>query len=64
MPVDDPSSSPGQVIFPTILVMLFILKSSEPFYSLTILDNVYPLRTYLRDVIYTEGWGQLVGVTE
>lgn len=60
----DPGSSPGQVIFPTILVLLFSLKYSEPFYCLTILDNAYPLRTYLRDVIYTEGWGQLVSVTE
>lgn len=60
MLLGDLGSSPGQVI----LAILFSLKSPEPFYSLTILDNVYSLRTYLRDVIYTERWGQLVSVTE
>jgi len=60
----DPGLSKGQGIFPTILVFLISLKSSEPFYCLTILNNVYPQRTYLRDVIYPEGWGQLVSVTE
>lgn len=45
-------------------MILFSLKSSKPFYSLTILYNVYPLRTYLRNVIYAERWRQLVSVTE
>lgn len=60
----DLSTSSEQVIFQTILVILFILKSSEAFNCFTIPNNEYPLWTYLSDVIYTEGWGQLVSVTE